>query len=365
LQKNAFFRKNSIFAINYQLSMKLFAAPLQGYTTAPWRRFHAEIYGAADAYFSPFLRVEKGEVRRHDLRDITSPLNSNHHVVPQIIFRDVDEFRLLVDAVQQHGFSEVDLNMGCPFPPQVKHGRGAAVVGNLELLEHVVAEMTARPDVSFSVKMRLGVDDPQQWRGAIEILNRMPLRHVTLHPRIARQQYSGLLDMGQFEAFLTQSVHPVIFNGELSSPADIAAISERFPIIYGVMVGRGLLVRPSLFHEFRSGEEWSREQQLAEVMKLHQSLFDHYAAVACGDAQLMSLIKPFWDYLEPLIGHKAAKQIRKATIPAKYRAALQPLMVFVANKPNEETLAAMHEAETSDNLETLDLKNFRRFVDSL
>jgi plasmid stability protein len=41
------------------------------------------------------------------------------------------------------------------------------------------------------------------------------------------------------------------------------------------------------------------------------------------------------------------------------------LMAFVANKPNEETLAAMHEAETSNNLETLDLKNFRRFVDSL
>jgi plasmid stability protein len=41
------------------------------------------------------------------------------------------------------------------------------------------------------------------------------------------------------------------------------------------------------------------------------------------------------------------------------------LMAFVAHKPNKTTLAAMHEAETSDNLETLDLKNFRSFVDSL
>jgi plasmid stability protein len=41
------------------------------------------------------------------------------------------------------------------------------------------------------------------------------------------------------------------------------------------------------------------------------------------------------------------------------------LMAFVEHKPNETTLAAMHEAETSDNLETLDLKNFRSFVDSL
>ena len=41
------------------------------------------------------------------------------------------------------------------------------------------------------------------------------------------------------------------------------------------------------------------------------------------------------------------------------------LMAFVADKTNKTTLAAMREAETSDNLETLDLNNFRSFVDSL
>jgi plasmid stability protein len=41
------------------------------------------------------------------------------------------------------------------------------------------------------------------------------------------------------------------------------------------------------------------------------------------------------------------------------------LMAFVAHKPNETTLAAMREAETSNNLETLDLSHFRDFVNSL
>lgn len=41
------------------------------------------------------------------------------------------------------------------------------------------------------------------------------------------------------------------------------------------------------------------------------------------------------------------------------------LMAFVTRKPNETTLAAMREAETSNNLDTLDLSNFRTFVDSL
>lgn len=41
------------------------------------------------------------------------------------------------------------------------------------------------------------------------------------------------------------------------------------------------------------------------------------------------------------------------------------LMAFVADRPNKTTLAAMKEAETSDNLETLDLGNFRSFIDCL
>ena len=41
------------------------------------------------------------------------------------------------------------------------------------------------------------------------------------------------------------------------------------------------------------------------------------------------------------------------------------LMAFVSKSPNKITLAAMKEAETSDNLETLDIADFRKFVDSL
>ena len=48
----------------------LFAAPMQGYTEAPYRHFHARIFGGIDCYVSPFLRIDHGEVRRRDLRDI-------------------------------------------------------------------------------------------------------------------------------------------------------------------------------------------------------------------------------------------------------------------------------------------------------
>lgn len=73
---------------------------MQGYTDAPFRHYHSEIYGGGDTlYCSPFLRVEHGDIRRRDLRDITSPFNEGMRLLPQVIFRDVEEFTRLVDAV--------------------------------------------------------------------------------------------------------------------------------------------------------------------------------------------------------------------------------------------------------------------------
>lgn len=79
----------------------LYAAPLQGYTEAEWRHYHAAVAGGADAYYTPFLRIDKGAIRSKDMRDITSALNNGVRIIPQILIRDTEELRTLVDAVSQ------------------------------------------------------------------------------------------------------------------------------------------------------------------------------------------------------------------------------------------------------------------------
>ena len=56
--------------------MKLYAAPLQGFTEAPWRNLHQEVFGGIDAYYTPFVRMEKGEFRNKDVRDIAPENNA-------------------------------------------------------------------------------------------------------------------------------------------------------------------------------------------------------------------------------------------------------------------------------------------------
>lgn len=298
-------------------------APMQGYTDAPFRHFHSLIYGGEDSlYCSPFIRVEHGDIRRRDLRDITSDFNDGMNLLPQIIFRDVDEFTLLADVVVAAGYDRIDLNLGCPFPPQVKKGRGAGLLVNLSEMEKIADVVNSRSDVKFSVKMRLGITSPDDFRAIVPLLNSMPLDHVTVHPRIATQQYGGELYMDHYNELRALLHHPVIFNGDILTPNDI---DTALVCADGAMIGRGILARPSLIAEWREGRVWTAEERLEKIMRLHDSIFDHYAATLCGDIQILMKIKPFWDYLEPEIGHKPFKLIKKsATIP-KYQAALSTL----------------------------------------
>ena len=124
------------------------AGPLQGYTDAAWREAHAAAMpGAVDAYFAPFARVEHGAPRARDLRDVA---RQGPPLVPQVIFRSVEEFEMLAGALAAQGHTRIDLNLGCPFPPQVKHGRGAGTLLRPDVLEAVAERMHAMPEVRFS-----------------------------------------------------------------------------------------------------------------------------------------------------------------------------------------------------------------------
>lgn len=295
---------------------------MQGHTDAAWRHAHRRVFGDGVRYFSPFLRIEKGEVRRRDLRDITSPLNEGSGLTPQLIFGTADELAALTDTVRACGYSTADLNLGCPFPPQCRHGRGAGLLARPEVLAEAVDVIASATDIGFSVKMRLGLERPDEWEAVMPVINSMRLTHITVHPRTARQQYSGpLSDSSIFEA----SAHPVIFNGDILSPADIESVRQRHPSLAGVMAGRGLLGRPSLFAEWLSGEERDHARRLSDLLQMHGMILDCYTSSLCGESQILSKIKPFWEYAAEEIGPKAYKNIRKARSLEKYLGILSSL----------------------------------------
>lgn len=91
-------------------------------------------------------------------------------------------------------------------------------------------------------------------------------------------------------------------------------------------MGRGLLARPSLAAEWRTGTAADDATLRRGVTRMHDIVADYYRMTLCGDSQTLSKLKPFWDYLEAVTGRKAWKKIRKATTPAQYDSAVAEAM---------------------------------------
>ena len=310
-------------------------APLQGYTDAVYRRAHRECVGGVDEYYTPFVRIEKGEVRKKDLRDIDPAANTGVPTVPQVIAKDGEEFARLCDVVQGLGWRRIDLNMGCPFPMQVKAGRGSGLLQHPERVEEIAREMRQRPEVQFSVKMRLGQESAEESIELLPIINEMPLVHVTLHPRMGRQQYKGTVDKDAFWRFVHGCRHPMVYNGDISldTPLGQMQASDGFPDLWeqrtdevdgskikGVMIGRGLLARPWMTHT--PPPFGSPSPKLGEelVKQMHERIYRHAVENLCGDNQILSHLHAFWEYLE--IDRKHKKAIMKSSTLSRYNEAV-------------------------------------------
>lgn len=325
--------------------MQVLFAPLQGYTTGIYRKAHAEIFGGVDAYYAPFLRIENGRPREKDLRDIgdDSDLTADAKItgaritgaktVPQIIANSVNEFSVLADAIMQKGFSKIDFNMGCPFPMQVSRHRGAGLLSDVQTVKSImdeIARFTAKNSIKFSVKMRLGQDSPDEAFALLPILNDAPLAHITLHPRLGKQQYKGAIDFTSFVQFYDECRHPLVYNGDITSVCQIKKMEAGYPKLAGIMIGRGMLARPSLAAEYKAASDAiaasiSEKDLLNKILEMHGRLYEHARSTYQGDSQILSHIKSFWEYLEPSIPKKAFKKIKKAGNLGEYDTAVLSL----------------------------------------
>lgn len=307
------------------MSMPIHFAPLQGYTDDAYRRIHHQLIGGICTYYTPFVRMEAGGVRSKDMRDIRPEFNEGVPVVPQIILKSIKEFEYLVGIVEEKGYTRIDLNLGCPFPMQAKHGRGSGLLAHTDIIADMAQSIASKKHLQFSVKMRLGWENADEWRPVLDILNETPLQQITLHPRIGTQQYKGALDMQAFEACYQACKHPLVYNGDITSVADIHRIEQAYPQLAGIMIGRGLLARPSLAIEYASGKEQTWEERRDTLLEMHSQLQAHYEPILNSEAQLHNKLRTFWEYMENELGRKPYKKIMKSGNLRNYLKAVREL----------------------------------------
>lgn len=291
---------------------KIFSAPLQGYTDCIWRNAHAATFGGIDTYCAPFMRIDRGEMRKRDIYDLTRDNNSTTSLQPQLLASDPLEATTLALKIKELGYSHIDINLGCPHPPVAKKHKGAGMLGHTDELAVMLDALKSIDGVTYSVKMRLGWDDNTQWKSVLDVLPVINPTHVAMHPRMGTQQYKGEIDMEQFAQFALSCPYPVFYNGDITQMDDLVRITEQFDNIAGVMIGRGLVANPhfmvpdkiSLLHDF------------------HNDLLEGYAQrLNGGEQQLVLKMKSLWEVFLPQANRKARKNIKKSHNMSQYTSA--------------------------------------------
>ena len=202
-------------------AVKRYLAPMEGITTYVYRNAQAAVYGALDKYFTPFLEPhEKRSFKKRELQEILPENNRGLFVVPQILTNRAEGFLELAASLQDFGYREINLNLGCPSRTVVGKGKGSGFLAFPEELDRffdaVFSELDKREGgdgrLRISVKSRLGVERPEEFPRLWEIFNRYPLEERIVHPRVQQDDYNNTPDLEQYRLAQRESRAPVCYN---------------------------------------------------------------------------------------------------------------------------------------------------------
>ncbi|MCF0181284.1 MAG: tRNA-dihydrouridine synthase family protein [Muribaculaceae bacterium] len=298
------------------------SAPLQGYTDHIWRNAHSQCFGGVDVYCAPFMRIDHGAIRNRDINDISPSNNAVAVIRPQLLASAPQEAVSLATTIRGLGYNVIDINLGCPHPPVAHRHKGAGLLKYPDELAKMLEALTTVEGVSYTAKMRLGWDANDQWVRALDVLAAIKPLHVAIHPRVGTQQYKGDLDMEQAARFIEACPFPVMFSGNVETVDDFNALIQQFPMLKGIMIGRGLVARPYAF----------APETKSNLPQFHDMLVQCYSErLNGGEAQLVTKLKNLWEIFLPEADRKARKAIKKSHNLSQYTTAAHDAINSVVN----------------------------------
>lgn len=294
--------------------MQYYTAPMEGLTDRIWRQTHQRWFGAPGAparYYAPFLSPPENRVLiKKKMAELDPAANPGAPVIPQLLAKDGALAAWMVTELRRLGYTEVNLNFGCPSGTVTAKGKGAGMLRDPAKLEAFLDEFFSRTEGPVSVKTRLGVTHPEEFDAILDIYNRYPICELTIHPRVMRQLYRGEADHAAFAACLPRCRMPVCYNGDITTPAQLAALEAEHPSLSGIMVGRGLIADPALLRQAVGGAPARKEELRGYLDELYHGYTALFGASSCA----VSRMKAHWHYLICRFEGAEAlkKQLRKA-----------------------------------------------------
>ena len=294
--------------------MQYYFAPLEGLTDRIYRDLHHRFFPGLDRYYTPFFSpTMHHSLTNKEARELPLATETPVCTVPQILTKSAEDFLWMAKLCADRGYTEVNLNAGCPSGTVTAKGKGAGMLADLEALDRYLEQVFSNTPLPVSVKTRIGVQSPEEWPAILEVYNRYPIKELTVHSRVRKTFYAGNVEEDCFRYAVAHSKNPLCCNGDLNCREDILRIQKDYPQVDAVMIGRGLIARPDML-----AKEKATSQTL---IAFYEALLEGYLVAFGGSRNAMFRLKEHWHYLLPCFedSEKLGKKLRKTTDLEEYR----------------------------------------------
>ena len=306
---------------------------MEGITGRIFRRTFNKHFKGVNDYYTPFITPkEKRGLDKKDIKELSPENNEGIAIIPQILSNSAEAFNLAAEKLMELGYKEINLNLGCPSGTVVNKGRGSGALKDLDSLEKLLTLIYSKAEntgLKISIKTRIGYEKAEEFENILSLYKKFPVEKLIIHPRTRIEFYNGEVHKESFamavdEYLKMEAVDRLCFNGELNTVVDIKRLSEKFPDISHIMIGRGLLRHPFLIEDVLEKESSDRKVRLKNYL---DELFNTYFTEFNGSPTAVLKMKELWYYMkESFEGcEDYIKDIRKAKNAAEYRAAVNVL----------------------------------------
>lgn len=251
----------------------VYLAPLEGVTDAVFRRTHHACFGGVSRYFIPFVSPTQNlAFTSRDLASIAPECNAGVPAVPQLLAKDAALFNWAARELADMGYSEVNLNLGCPSGTVTAKGKGSGLLADYPALERFLDGIFECAPLPISIKTRIGYASADEFERLLALFSRYPVRELIVHPRTRGEFYKGTPHRDVFARAFSETALSLCYNGDLFSVEDCRALMTAFPQTHALMLGRGLIANPALAQELCGGEALTP----AALRNFHDRLFAAY-----------------------------------------------------------------------------------------